>query len=159
MALPEPTPCAVDYVLRRDTGKDFTADLTLTNTGGRELRDWTMSFTFPGRQTVTKAQPAVHQQGRTVLLQPPATDAALAPGASKKVSLTGSYTGANPLPVEFKLGDSTCGVQVAGVAGSVPTTKAPTKAAAAPKAPAKSGSHTKPDKPRKGKEDGKGKGK
>ncbi|MEV0429438.1 serine/threonine-protein kinase [Micromonospora sp. NPDC050495] len=165
MALPEPTPCAVDYVLRRDTGKDFTADLTLTNTGKRELRGWTMSFTFPGKQTVTKAQPAVRQQGRTVLLQPPAADAALAPGASKKVSLSGTYTGVNQLPVEFKVGDETCGVQVAGVAGSAPTTvpavKAPAKAPTVktpPKATApKGGSHPKPEKPRKPKEDPKGK--
>ncbi|MFD2765539.1 serine/threonine-protein kinase [Micromonospora eburnea] len=128
MVLSQPAPCAVDYVLRRDSGKDFTADLTLTNTGGRELRDWTMSFTFPGRQTVTTAQPAVRQQGRTVLLHVPATDAVLAPGASKKIALTGSYTGGNPLPVEFKIGDSRCGVQVSGVAGSTPTTAPPSKA-------------------------------
>lgn len=123
----EPVPCEVDYVLRRDTGRDFAAELTLRNTGTRELRDWTMSFTFPGQQTVTKAQPAVQQQGRTVLLRPPATDPSLAPGAAKKVALSGRYTGSNPLPVQFRVGDTTCGVQVAGVAGSTPapTTKAP----------------------------------
>ncbi|MFU8853628.1 serine/threonine-protein kinase [Micromonospora sp. SL1-18] len=170
MGLPQPAPCAVDYALRRDSGKDFTADLTLTNTGGLELRDWTMSFTFPGRQTVTEAQPAVRQQGRTVVLEAPATDAALAPGASKKVSLTGYYTGGNPLPVEFKVGESTCGVQVSGVAGSAPTT-APTPRAAVTKAPAKSttaksgGGRVKPEKPEKPKKPkppekpGKGKGK
>ncbi|MEU1684600.1 serine/threonine-protein kinase [Micromonospora sp. NPDC005707] len=169
MALPEPTPCAVDYVLRRDSGKDFTADLTLTNTGTRELGDWTMSFTFPGRQTVSAAQPAVRQQGKTVLVKAAATDAALAPGASKKVSLTGSYTGGNPLPVEFKVDGSTCGVQVSGVAGSVPTTAPPPAAppakppaAKAPaKAPAKAAPKTagkpKPPKSGKGKESGKGK--
>lgn len=126
-----------------------------------------MSFTFPGRQTVTTAQPAVRQQGRTVLLQVPATDAALAPGASKKFALTGRYSGGNPLPIEFKIGDSTCGVQVSGVAGSTPTTAPPAKAppAKAPAKPAtaKGGSspgsgRAKPAKPGKGKEDKKGKG-
>ncbi|MFJ8580363.1 protein kinase [Micromonospora sp. NPDC093277] len=166
MGLSQPPPCAVDYVLRRDSGKDFTADLTLTNTGGRELRDWTMSFTFPGRQTVTAAQPAVRQQGQTVLLHVPATEAALAPGASKKVALTGSYTGGNPLPVEFRIGDSTCGVLVSGVAGSVPTkapaVKKPAAKKPAAKKPAKpatakgggaqgSGGGVKPAKPPKGK--------
>ncbi|MEU3456206.1 serine/threonine-protein kinase [Micromonospora sp. NPDC006766] len=170
MGLPQRTPCAVDYVLRQDSGKDFTADLTLTNTGGRELRDWTMSFTFPGRQTVTKAQPAVRQQGRTVQLQAPAADAVLAPGASKKVSLTGRYTGGNPLPVEFKVGGTTCGVQVSGVAGSTPA-KAPAAKAPASKAPAakapkaktsakpdKSEKTKKPKKPEKTEKPGKGKG-
>nr|WP_281292089.1 serine/threonine-protein kinase [Micromonospora olivasterospora] len=134
IGLPEPAPCAVDYALRRDSGKDFTAELTLTNTGDRELRDWTMSFTFPGRQTVTKADPAVRQQGRTVEVRPAAQPGALAPGASQKVALTGTYTGANPLPVEFRLGGATCGVQVSGVAGSMPTTAPPP--AKAPPAPA-----------------------
>ncbi|MCW3812866.1 protein kinase [Micromonospora sp. DR5-3] len=164
MDLPQSIPCAVDYSLQRDSGKDFTAELTLTNTGSRELRDWTMSFTFPGRQTVTRAQPAVDQQGRVVQLHAPATDPALAPGASRKISLSGSYTGGNLLPVEFKVGDSSCGVQVSGVAGSVPPTTAPPTPAkptkAAPKAGAakSSGSRAKPGKHGKGKEDGKGKG-
>ncbi|NES30623.1 protein kinase [Micromonospora terminaliae] len=169
MGLPEPIPCAVDYVLRRDSGTDFTADVTLTNTGTRELRDWTMSFTFPGQQKVGTGQPAVRQQGNDVLLRAPATDAALAPGASKKVSLTGSYTGANPLPVEFKVDGSTCGVQVSGVAGSAPTTAPPPVAPPAKpaakvpaKAPAKAAPKTaakpKPPKSGKGKESGKGKG-
>ncbi|MFE9688630.1 protein kinase [Micromonospora sp. NPDC005806] len=157
MALPQAIPCAVDYVLRRDSGKDFTAELTLTNTGDRELRDWTMSFAFPGKQTVTTTNPTVRQQGRSVQLRAPATDPALAPGASRKISLTGRYTGGNPLPVQFKVGDSSCGVQVTGVAGSTPTiapTKAPTKST-----PSHSSSgHANSEKPHRGKEDGKGKG-
>ncbi len=51
-------PCQVTYALRKDSGKDFTAELSLTNTGDRELRDWTMSFAFPGEQQVTTATPA-----------------------------------------------------------------------------------------------------
>ncbi|MBM0237874.1 protein kinase [Micromonospora sp. ATA32] len=138
MGLEQQTPCAVAFVLRRDSGKDFAAELTLTNTGQQELRDWTMSFAFPGQQTVTGAPPAIRQEGRTVRVQPAVAHAALAPGKSEKISLTGRYTGVNPLPVEFRLGDTACGVQVAGVAGSAPTTapaKVPVKAPA--KAPAK----------------------
>ncbi|MFI6128133.1 serine/threonine-protein kinase [Micromonospora sp. NPDC051141] len=139
MGLPEPVPCAVDYSLRRDTGKDFSAELTLTNTGPRELRGWTMSFSFPGKQAVTAAQPPVRQVGRTVSVAAPKPDATLAPGASTKLTLSGRYTGSNTLPVEFKLDNSTCGVQVSGIAGSVPittapTTKAPVKPAAKPAA-------------------------
>ncbi|MGC5019762.1 protein kinase domain-containing protein [Micromonospora sp. DT47] len=137
MGMEQPTPCEVEYALRSDSGKDFAAQLTLTNTGTRELRDWTMSFTFPGRQTVTKASPAsVRQQDSTVAVEPAAGRAPLAPGASEKVALTGSYTGTNPLPVEFKLGDATCGVRVSGVAATVPST-APAPKAPVVKAPAK----------------------
>ncbi|WP_406081960.1 protein kinase domain-containing protein [Micromonospora sp. NBC_00858] len=168
MGLPKAAPCEVAYALRADSGKDFAAELTLTNTGGSELRDWTMSFTFPGQQTVTKAEPTpVHQQGRTVLIRPAAQRATLAPGAAEKLTLAGKYSGANPLPVEFRLGDATCGVRVSGVAGTAPSTAPPKKPAT--KAPAKaatvrggsgSGSgttKTKPAKPSKGKGGGSGK--
>ncbi|MEU8424419.1 serine/threonine-protein kinase [Micromonospora sp. NPDC048835] len=138
MGLPATVPCEVAYALRSDSGKDFAAELTLTNTGGRELRDWTMSFTFPGQQTVTKAEPTpVQQQGSTVLIRPAAQRATLAPGAAEKLTLTGKYSGANPLPVSFRLGDATCGVRVSGVAGSAPSAVAPSKAATTVKAPPK----------------------
>ncbi|SBT48127.1 serine/threonine-protein kinase [Micromonospora auratinigra] len=171
MGLPEPAPCAVDYVLRRDTGKEFAADLTLTNTADRELRSWTMSFTFPGKQTVTKAQPAVRQQGSTVQVPAPAGAPVLAPGKSTKVALTGRYTGSNPLPVEFKIGESACGVQVSGVAGSTPTVvpvkpavKPPTKTTGTARSGSGGGTVSKPrppkaEKPKGGKDDHKGKGK
>ena len=130
----------VEYALRSDSGRDFVAQLTLTNTGTRELRDWAMSFTFPGQQSVTKATPAVHQDGRTVRVVPTAGRNALAPGASEKVALSGRYTGGNPLPVEFKLGDATCGVRVSGVAGTAPAPKVPAKAPAKSTAKVSSGS-------------------
>ncbi|MEU8168298.1 serine/threonine-protein kinase [Micromonospora sp. NPDC049004] len=130
MGLPEPAPCEVAYALRTDSGKDFTAELTLTNTGDHELRDWTMNFTFPGQQTVTKAEPApVQQQGGTVQIRPAAQRTTLAPGAAEKLTLAGTYSGANPLPVEFRLGDATCGVRVSGVAGTTPSTAPPAKPA------------------------------
>ena len=129
--------CQVAYALRADSGKDFAAEVALTNTGGSELRDWRMSFTFPGQQTVTKAERAtVSQQGSTVQVEPAPQRAALAPGATEKVSLAGRYTGANPLPVEFRVGDRVCAVQVSGVAGSVPST-APAPKPAVQKAPPK----------------------
>ncbi|MEH0969527.1 serine/threonine-protein kinase [Micromonospora sp. CPCC 205546] len=132
---PAPPPCRVAYALRTDSGKDFAAELTLTNTGTRELRDWRLSFSFPGEQTVTKATPVpVRQQGRAVVVEPAPQRAVLAPGASEKLTLTGRHTGVNPLPLEFRLGDGTCTAQVSGVAGAAPGV-APTKAPA--KAPAK----------------------
>ncbi|MDO3702691.1 serine/threonine-protein kinase [Micromonospora sp. C28SCA-DRY-2] len=133
MGVEKPASCQVAYALRADTGKDFTAELTLTNTGDRELRDWTMSFTFPGQQTVTKAVPApVSQQGSTVTVRPAPQRTALAPGAAEKLTLTGRHTGANPLPVEFRIGEETCGVRVSGVAGAVPSTAPKPAATKAP---------------------------
>ncbi|RKF26110.1 serine/threonine-protein kinase [Micromonospora globbae] len=170
MGLPATPSCQVTYALRSDTGKDFAAELTLTNTGERELRDWAMRFTFPGQQTVTRATPAVaSQQGKVVVVRPAAGRTALAPGAAEKVSLTGRYSGANPLPVTFHVGGERCDVQVSGVAGRAP---APTKAPATAPATAargggsggsgaakpKAGKAAKPDNPGKGKGKGKGGG-
>ncbi|MFF5175288.1 serine/threonine-protein kinase [Micromonospora sp. NPDC000089] len=140
MGPPGPTPCEVEYALRSDSGKEFAAQLTLTNTSTRELRDWTMHFTFPGQQAVTRATPTVRQSGRTVQVGPATGRGALAPGASEKVDLTGRYTGSNPLPVEFSVGDADCGVRVSGVAGTTPkapVAKAPVAKAPAVKAPAR----------------------
>ncbi|MEU4771283.1 serine/threonine-protein kinase [Micromonospora sp. NPDC023644] len=141
MGAEAPPSCRVAYTLNKDSGKDFAAELTLTNTGRRELRDWRLSFTFPGQQTVTKAAPvAVRQQGQTVLVEPAPERAALASGASEKLTLTGRHTGVNPLPLEFRLGDESCAAQVAGVAGAAPAvapTKAPATRAPAARTPAK----------------------
>lgn len=129
-----------------------------------------MSFTFPGQQTVTKAEPTpVRQQGRAVLIRPAAQRTTLAPGAAEKLTLAGKYSGANPLPVEFRLGDATCGVRVSGVAGSTPSA-APPKAATVRGGPGGSGGSgsastkakpekAKPEKPGKGKGPGGGSGK
>ncbi|MER7419975.1 serine/threonine-protein kinase [Micromonospora peucetia] len=170
MGADAPTPCRVAYTLRMDSGKDFAAELTLTNTGERELRDWRLSFTFPGQQTVIKATPVpVRQQGQTVLVQPAPERVALAPGASEKLTLSGRHTGVNPLPLEFRVGAETCGAQVSGVAGSAPgvvPTKAPATKAPAAKAPTKKagtsagssgGSKAKSDNSGKGKGAGGGK--
>ncbi|MEU7613330.1 serine/threonine-protein kinase [Micromonospora sp. NPDC049204] len=179
MGLPAKVPCEVAYALRTDSGTDFAADLTLTNTGDRELRDWAMSFSFPGQQTVTKSEPApAYQQGSTVVVRPAEQRNTLAPGAAEKLTLTGTYSGANPLPVEFRLGEVACGVRVSGVAGSAPAPAPPSKAATPtetlPKAPPKAATagggpggpaagsgatKAKPEKPGKGKGPGGGPGK
>ncbi|MEV0808277.1 serine/threonine-protein kinase [Micromonospora sp. NPDC050200] len=136
MGLEKVSPCEVEYALRSDSGKEFVAQLTLTNTGARELRGWTMSFAFPGQQTVTTAGPTVRQEGRTVRVTPAAGRESLVPGASEKIALSGRYTGGNPLPLTFKVGEDACGVRVSGVAGAMPGTAPATKAPAA-KAPPK----------------------
>lgn len=140
MALDRPAPCAVAYTLRADDGRRFTAEVTLTNTGPTELRDWTLRFDLPGDQTVTGGNPGpARQQGRTVEVAPPAGAAALAAGGAVRTALTGRYVGTNPLPVRFEVGDETCDAQISGVAGSAP---APTAAPASATHTAKSGGTT-----------------
>ena len=131
-----------------------------------------MSFSFPGKQAVTTAQPPVRQVGRTVSVAAPTDRPGAGAGRVDEAHAGRALTGSNTLPVEFKVGGSACGVQVSGIAGSVPITTAPkTKAPAKPptKTTAKSGPakakpapkpKAEPPKPgkAKGKENGKGKG-
>ncbi|MBE1485307.1 serine/threonine-protein kinase [Plantactinospora soyae] len=112
--------CGVDYALRTDAGWTFEAEVTVTNLGFRPIRDWTLSFAFPGDQVLRAApSPGSRQDGRNVLLQPVANgpDAVLPVGGVARFDLVGTYAGSNPLPVAFRLGDTTCSVQVSGVAG------------------------------------------
>jgi hypothetical protein len=111
--------CQVGYALRTDTGRGFDAELTVQNISGQPLRDWALAFVFPADQTITGIESARwQQQGRDVVLRPAVGATDLAPGASAVIGLTGTYTAANPLPVQFRLGESACGVQVSGIAGS-----------------------------------------
>ncbi|MGW0435405.1 protein kinase domain-containing protein [Micromonospora sp. NPDC003197] len=114
--------CQVEYALRQDSGSGFDADLTVTNTGVEAVRDWSLTFSFPGNQAITKGDSGRwEQRGRQVVIRPTAGQFELAPGDSTALGLTGEYAGGNPLPVEFRLGDTTCGVQVLGVAGRTGT--------------------------------------
>ncbi|MFD0818111.1 cellulose binding domain-containing protein, partial [Micromonospora zhanjiangensis] len=170
-ATPDATPagptCRVDYALRRDTGRGFDADVQVTNSGEQAVPGWRLTFAFPGDQVVTGGTVRHwQQQGRSVAVR--ADDTPLAPGRSATMALSGRYADANPLPVEFRLNDSSCAVRLSGVPGVAPTTGAPTPARTsatgasgkAKPAPAKPAPAKKPE-PRgkaKGKDKGKGGG-
>jgi len=114
---PAPT-CAVDYRVREDPDQRFTADLRVTNTIDQPQRHWTLTFTFPGDQTITQSGSGVwEQRGREVVIRPPAGED-LAPEASASIRLTGRHQGDNRLPVTFHLNGSTCEVQLTAVPAS-----------------------------------------
>jgi eukaryotic-like serine/threonine-protein kinase len=119
LAAQSSAPCQVDYAVHVDTGHQFVAAATVTNTGTTELTDWSLRFTFPGGQRVAAAQPARWEQhGSDVRLSPAPDAAALAPGATAVLKLAGSYDGVNRLPLEFELNGLGCDVSVAAATGS-----------------------------------------
>ncbi|MEV4758678.1 serine/threonine-protein kinase [Micromonospora sp. NPDC049559] len=137
-----PASCRVEYALREDSGNAFDAELKVTNTGRTPLRDWELTFAFPGDQTVHGGRSAYwSQRGRDVTAEPASEQSELLPGASAALGLTGSYAGANPLPVRFRLAGSVCDVQVSAMAGrpaQTPGTRA-VAAVTSPAAPARGG--------------------
>ncbi|MFC6019771.1 protein kinase [Plantactinospora solaniradicis] len=113
-------PCGVDYALRKDSGRAFEAEVAVTNLGDRPIRDWTLSFAFPGDQVLrAHPTPGSRQEGRNVVLRPAdaGPEAILPAGGVARFDLVGTHGGVNPLPVAFRLGDTACSAQVSGVAG------------------------------------------
>ncbi|GIF65695.1 serine/threonine protein kinase [Asanoa ishikariensis] len=145
--------CEVRYALRRDSGKAFDADLTVVNGGPAAVSDWSLTFTFPGDQKLTRAGSAkVDQQGSAVVLRP-AASTEVPVGGSAGMRLTGSYARSNAFPVEFRLDGEFCAPRLSTVTTTTPTTKTQTAKTAVrkPAAPSK-------PKPPKAKDEPGGKG-
>jgi cellulose binding protein with CBM2 domain len=106
--------------VRRDSGSDFGAQLTVINTGVHVLSGWSLEFAFAGGQRVTDAPKRLTQRGRTLVLRPK-DGAKLRPGRSASVTLSGSYRVSNPLPVTFTLNGQACQAEVLGAVGGAAT--------------------------------------
>lgn len=153
--------CAVSYALKRDTGRDFQADVTVTNAGAQAVEEWELTFAFPGDQRLVSAKSAKFAQtGHDVVLEPPGKRP-IAAGASVALAVTGRYQKGNPLPTAFAVDGTECEVLVSG---APPTSQSPpVRKAPVDDKPDKSDKPDKPEKPVKpgkpGKDGGKGGGK
>jgi serine/threonine-protein kinase len=119
VVLPESTApptaaCSVTYALKRDSGREFHADLTVTNAGGRAVEGWRLTFAFPGDQRIVDARPVnFAQAGRDVVIHA-AGHQAIAAGDSVAVGVTGRYQKGNPLPTAFAMDGTECDALVSG---------------------------------------------
>ena len=105
--------CDVHYRLTADTGKAFSAQLTVVNAGKAAVDGWALSFNFPGDQKVKAVAGRVAQAGTAVTVR---GAAALAPGKSAAVRLSGGYGRSNAFPLDFSLDGTGCRPFVSGVA-------------------------------------------
>ena len=137
--------CDVHYRLTKDTGKAFSAQLTVVNAGEAAVDGWALSFSFPGDQKVKTVAGRVAQAGTAVTVR---GATALAPGTSAAVGLTGGYGKSNAFPLDFTLDGTDCTPYVSGVtvAPTTPVVKKPAAAAKPKPAP-------KPPKPPKEEEE------
>jgi hypothetical protein len=105
-----PSKCAVSYRVtsQRGTGSGtFTARVRVTNFGTSPLGSWTLRYRYDKGQTVTEVQGAtVRQDGPDV---PVSGAAPLAPGQTRQVTVSGTWTGANTDPDRFTLNTLPCG--------------------------------------------------
>jgi hypothetical protein len=115
-------PCAVRYQTVADTGSAFRVDLTIRNTGAREVAGWTLVFTFPGDQRVDDGRAAGWTQtGNIVTVRDAGANANLRVQGATTVGFTGSYRRDNALPTEFTLNGQRCAYTVIGASGETKT--------------------------------------
>jgi cellulase/cellobiase CelA1 len=99
----------VDYVKATDWGSGFTSNVTITNIGGSTFKGWTLSFGFPGNQSVTGAWNAVaSQSGQAVTIKDAGWNGTIAPNATASFGFNATYSGANVDPASFSVNGVTC---------------------------------------------------
>ncbi len=113
---PEPTgDCEADYSASSWGGNStgFTASVTVTNTSAAPVNGWSVTFAYPGGQTVDEPgwSAVVSQEGSTVTVAHPAWQSSIAPGQSVTFGFNGAATtaGTHPAPVGFALNGVACG--------------------------------------------------
>ena len=88
----------------------FSAKVTVANTGRTPIDGWTLTFAFPGDQAVSSAWSATFdQKGRTVTATNQGYyDASIAPGDSRSFGFLGAWQTENTAPTNFRLNGTAC---------------------------------------------------
>ncbi|MCZ0985836.1 cellulose binding domain-containing protein [Streptomyces diastatochromogenes] len=111
---PTPTPtgaCMVTYKITNQWSGGFQADVQLANTGSTAWTGWSLGWSFADGQKITQLWNADYtQSGTAVTAKNLNWNANVAAGSSVSFGFTGSWTGSNPKPTSFRLGDQTCTV-------------------------------------------------
>jgi hypothetical protein len=105
-SVPQGTICAVRYQLKRDSGSDYEALLTVAATDAVAGKLWRVQFAYPGSQKLTKPEKAVAQKGHKVVVK--------GRGKLRAFTLRGDYHGVNALPFSFSLNGHRCRAEVLG---------------------------------------------
>jgi chitodextrinase len=100
--------CRVAYTVNQ-WSSGFTANVTVTNTGGSALNGWALTWSYGGNQQVTNAWNAtVTQSGSAVTARNASHNGAIPAGGSTSFGFNGNYSGSNPAPSNFALNGAAC---------------------------------------------------
>ncbi len=99
-----PGSCLVRYQLKRDSGREFEALLTVATTTELTNSPWWVRFFYPGSQHLARGLKLIKQKGRKVV--------GTGRGSRQTFNLRGDYQGANPLPLAFTLDGQSCRAEV-----------------------------------------------
>jgi beta-xylosidase len=109
-----PTPssgnsCAVTYTVTNQWSDGFGANVTIANTGASTINGWTLTWTFPGGQTITQIWNASYtQSGNRVSATNLSYNETLAPGGNTTFGFNGAWNGTNAPPTTFTLNGTSC---------------------------------------------------
>jgi endo-1,4-beta-xylanase len=102
------TGCLVTYTPTNWPG-DFTANVTIGNRGTTSINGWTLTFTFPGDETISSAwNTAFTQTGTRVSATSTNYDATIPPGASQSFGFLGTWTSNDTAPTSFRVNGTAC---------------------------------------------------
>ncbi|MFC0533716.1 family 43 glycosylhydrolase [Phytohabitans kaempferiae] len=102
------TGCRVDYAVTSQTPGAFGARVTITNLGD-QVSGWRLMWTYSAGQSVTQTRGGSHtQSGVQVTVTNGRTNGTIGTGGTAAVTLSGTWSGANPVPASFTLNGVAC---------------------------------------------------
>lgn len=103
----------VIYSIANDWGSGATVNVTIKNNTSTAVNGWTLTWTFPGNQTITNMWSASHtQNGAAVSVKDAGYNANIpANGGSVSFGFNLNYSGTNAKPASFTLNGNPCQVQ------------------------------------------------
>jgi endoglucanase len=108
-----PATCQVDFDVRASLPGAFVAEVSIKNVGTAPLRDWSLSWAFPGSEQVVLGWAAGLDQSRsTVTAKAPFWDRVLLPGSRHSFGFLGRQRGESYKPLLLFLADgSACNIR------------------------------------------------
>jgi hypothetical protein len=103
----------VTYAISSDWGNGATINITIKNNRAAAVNGWTLTWSFPGNQTITNLWNATYtQSGASVSAKDGGFNANIpAGGGSVSFGFNINYTGTNAKPAAFTLNGTACAVQ------------------------------------------------
>jgi endoglucanase len=91
--------CSAAYSVQSDWGSGFTASLTVTDNGTAAITGWTVTWTYPGNQTLSSGWSGTwSQSGETVTVANASWNGTLSAGQSTQAGANFTYSGTNTTP-------------------------------------------------------------
>jgi hypothetical protein len=102
--------CSVSYSVTSQWPGGFGGTFSIKNTGTTTIKDWVLTWTWPGSQTVTQSWDSTYSQtGANITFTYESYDATIAAGATLSgMGFNGNWSGSNVAPTAFYVNGTLC---------------------------------------------------